>query len=299
MDLEPSMKIAVRLTSIFCLTLMTVSCAAPEARLKEEAEYLGFDRIIVQGTNFKHVVYTNKVKNKGNELHVYLDGDGTPWINNRWISEDPTTRNPLLFRLMSLDTEQAVYLGRPCYHGFSDTPPCHPGLWTNERYSAVVIKTMAAALDHILKPLRTKRVILIGYSGGGTLALLLAEQVQNLQGIVTIAGNLDIEAWSSLHGYAPLIGSKNPAQQPPLNPALFQLHLAGGKDQNVPVSLIRPTAQHQDSAQLLLMPEFDHTCCWEEIWPMVLKNLMLHANNPELSTNKKALPFIYRLLSGR
>lgn len=286
MSLESSMKVVSRLIYIFWLTLLIAGCATPEARLKQEAKYLGFNRRIVQGTDFKHVVYTNKVQNKGNELHVYLDGDGTPWINNRWISEDPTTRNPLLFRLMSLDTAPAVYLGRPCYHGFSDTPPCQPGLWTNERYSAVVIKTMAVALEQILKSLRTKRVVLIGYSGGGTLAMLLAEQVQNLQGIVTIAGNLDIEAWSSLHGYAPLIGSRNPAQRPPLNPALFQLHFVGGKDQNVPVSLIQPTVLHQYLAQLVIMPEFDHTCCWEKIWPSVLNNIQSYAKKPELLTGK-------------
>jgi len=273
MALEPSMKVVVRLISIVCLTLTIVSCTAPEVRLQQEAMRLGFNRTIAQGTEFKHVVYTNNARNRGDELHVYLDGDGTPWINNRWISEDPTPRNPLLLRLMSLDTMPAVYLGRPCYHGFSDTPPCEPGLWTNERYSEVVVKTMAAALDHILKPLRMRRVVLIGYSGGGTLAMLLAEQVQNLRGIVTISGNLDVEAWSSLHGYAPLIGSKNPAQQPPLNPALFQLHLAGSKDQNVPVSLIQPTVLHQYSAQLIVLPEFDHTCCWEKIWPSVLNNI--------------------------
>jgi hypothetical protein len=245
-----------------------------------EAERLGFNQSIVQGTGFKHVVYSNKAQNNSEELHVYLDGDGTPWLNNRWISDDPTPGNPLLFRLMSIDSAPAVYLGRPCYHGFSDTPPCEPGLWTHERYSMVVIKTMAVALEQILKPLETKKVILIGYSGGGTLAMLLAEHIQNLQGIVTIAGNLDINAWSRLHDYSPLIGSKNPAQQSPLNPALFQLHFAGGKDQNVPVSLIQPTVLRQYNAQLEVMPEFDHTCCWEKIWPSVLKNIQLRANNP-------------------
>jgi hypothetical protein len=285
------MKGVVRLISIFCLALLIVSCATPEVRLKQEAKHLGFNRSIVQGTEFKHVVYTNKARNKGDELHVYLDGDGTPWINNRWISEDPTPKNPLLFKLMSLDPAPAIYMGRPCYHGFSDTPPCEPGLWTNERYSAVVIKTMAAALEQILKFLRTKRVVLIGYSGGGTLAMLLAEQVPNLQGIVTIAGNLDIEAWSRLHGYAQLIGSKNPAQQPPLNPALFQLHFAGGKDQNVPVSLIQPTVLHQYSAQLVVIPEFDHTCCWEKIWPSVLKNIESHTKLPATNLRRNVITY--------
>jgi pimeloyl-ACP methyl ester carboxylesterase len=275
------MKIVVRLIGVFSLALMIVSCATPSARLNQEAMRLGFNRSIVQGAGFKHVVYTNKTRGKSDELHVYLDGDGTPWINNRWVAEDPTPRNPLLFQLMSLDAAPAVYLGRPCYHGFSDIPPCNPGLWTNERYSMVVIKTMAVALEQILNSLRTQRVVLIGYSGGGTLAMLMAGQIKNLQGIVTIAGNLDIEAWSSLHGYEPLIGSKNPARQQPLNPTLSQLHLAGGKDQNVPVSLIQPTVLHQHSARLVVIPEFDHACCWEKVWPSVLNDIRSYAQKPE------------------
>lgn len=284
------MEYVVRLINIFCLTLMIVSCATPDVRLKREAKRLGFNRTIVQGTEFKHVVYTNNAQNKGDELHVYLDGDGTPWINNRRVSDDPTPRNLLLFRLMLLDTAPAVYLGRPCYNGFSASPPCEPRFWTDERYSTTIVNTMSVALEKILKSLRTKRVVLIGYSGGGALAMLLAEQVQNLQGIVTIAGNLDIEAWSSLHNYSPLAGSNNPARLPPLNPALFQLHLAGGKDKNVPVTLIRPTVLHQHSAQLVVIPEFDHTCCWEKIWPSVLKNIELQANNPDSSAKKTLRP---------
>lgn len=285
MRLKASRKNIARLINIFSLTLI-VGCVAPEVRFEQEAKRLDFAGSIVQGTGFKHVVYASKAQNNVDELHVYLDGDGSPWINHRRVSEDPTPRNPLLLRLMSLDTVPSVYLGRPCYLGLSETPPCEPGLWTNERYSMMVIKTMAVALERVLKPLHIKTVILIGYSGGGTLAMLLAGQVQNLQGIVTIAGNLDIAAWANLHGYSPLIGSENPARQPPLNPALFQLHMAGGKDQNVPVSLIQPTVLHQHSAQLVVIPEFSHTCCWEKIWPSVLNNIRSYAKKPGLPTGK-------------
>ncbi len=283
------MKFVMRLINIYCLILVIVSCATPAVHFKQEAKRLGFIQTIVQGTDFKHVVYTNNAQSKGDVLHVYLDGDGTPWVNNRWVSEDPTPKNPMLLRLMSLDPAPTAYLGRPCYHGFSDTVPCEPSLWTDKRYSTIVVKTMAVALEQILKLVRTKTVVLIGYSGGGTLAMLLAPQIQNLGGIVTIAGNLDIETWSSLHSYAPLLGSMNPAQQHPLDPKLFQLHLAGGKDQNVPVNLIQPTVFLQYSAELIVIPEFDHICCWEKIWPSVLKTIQLYTNNPESFVNKKTL----------
>lgn len=278
---------------ICCLIPLMAGCSSPEIRLDQEAQHLNFKRTIVQGTEFEHVVYINNAQNQNTELHVYLDGDGVPWINNRRVSVNPTPRNPLLLRLMSLDTAPSVYLGRPCYHGFSDTPPCHPGLWTDQRYSSTIVKTMAVALKQLLKQLNKKRAVLIGYSGGGTLAMLLARHLKNAPGIVTVAGNLDIEAWSHLHGYSTLAGSLNPARQPPLDTTLFQWHYAGGKDRNIPVSLIQPTVLRQHSARLVVIPEFDHTCCWEKIWPSVLKNIQLDVNNPASSANIKKLGAAY------
>ena len=263
----------------FFLILILAGCAAPELLFEQEAKRLNFHRTIVPGTTFKHVVYINEIQDDSDDLHVYLDGDGSPWINNRWISEDPTPRKLLVFRLMAQDTLPAVYLGRPCYHRLSETPPCEPSLWTNNRYSMAVVTTMAAAIGQVTKLLHKKRVVLIGYSGGGTLAMLLAGQLKDVLGIVTIAGNLDIEAWTQLHGYSPLSGSINPAQQPPLNQKLFQLHYAGEKDENIPVRISRATVRNQHSAHLTLMPKFDHYCCWEKAWPLILKDIQLHSIN--------------------
>ena len=259
---------------IICsLIPLIFGCTAPETRLNNEAQHLNFTRTVVRGTEFDHVVYLNQKQNKNSALHVYLDGDGTPWINNRWVSENPTTRNPLLLRLMSLENGPAIYLGRPCYHGFSHAPPCRSSLWTNQRYSLPVIESMTAALKKILKQLNNRKPVLIGYSGGGTLAMLMVERIPDLQGIVTIAANLDTDAWARLHGYSQLVGSINPARQPPLDSRLFQRHYAGSNDRNVPASLIKPTVLRQHSAQLVIIPEFDHVCCWEKIWASVLDKI--------------------------
>jgi hypothetical protein len=265
---------------IFCLPLLIMGCTAPEIRLNQEAKRLNFNRVVVQGTEFEHVAYIHKPQNLNDELHVYLDGDGSPWVNHLQISNNPTPRNPLLLRMMALDTVTSIYLGRPCYNGFSATPPCHSSLWTNERYSIRVINTMAIALEHLYKWHPAKKIVLIGFSGGGTLAMLMADRVKGLSGIVTIAGNLDIDAWSHLHGYTPLTGSINPAQQLSLSPKLYQLHLVGGKDENIPLRLIQPTVLHQPSAKLMVIPEFDHSCCWQSIWPSVLKTIQtgIHSN---------------------
>ena len=70
---------------------------------------------------------------------------------------------------------------------------------------------MAAALSDILQRRPYQGLVLIGYSGGGVLAMLLAEQFPATQAVVTVAGNLDTDAWAIEHGYSPLRGSLNPA----------------------------------------------------------------------------------------
>ena len=36
-------------------------------------------------------------------LHVYIEGDGTPYVARHDFAADPTPRNPLMLRLMTLD----------------------------------------------------------------------------------------------------------------------------------------------------------------------------------------------------
>jgi alpha/beta hydrolase fold len=251
-----------------------LGCTAPEVRFLQEAEGYGFEQNIVQGTAFKHVVYLNKLlASNVDAVHIYLDGDGSAWIAQRWASANPTPRNTLILRLMKQDNATSLYLGRPCYHGFSQTFPCNAKLWTSHRYSPTVINSMVAAINNLINEYKSRPIILIGYSGGGTLALLLAEHFPNIAGIITIAANLDINAWTDYHGYSTLFGSLNPAQKKPLQNRIFQLHLAGGRDSNIPVSQIKSFVTRQSSAQLLIFDDYDHHCCWEEIWPSILESI--------------------------
>jgi len=261
----------IRRLALLCgLPLLLAGCAAPEIRLDREAERLHLSRTIVKGTDFQHVVYRNPAPIQDGELHVYLDGDGSPWIRHREIADNPTPRNPLVLRLTAHDPSASVYLGRPCYHGFGAKPPCTAELWTSGRYSKTVIETMSAALQKIRKDLHPQRTVLIGFSGGGALAMLIAERLQGISGIVTVAGNLDPDAWAALHRYSPLTGSENPAKHPPLPETIFQLHLAGAKDTNLPPDLLLPAVRRQPSAKFIVMPDADHDCCWERYWPSLL-----------------------------
>jgi hypothetical protein len=248
------------------------ACSTPAERITNEAADYGFTAQVIESRKFRHQVYRNNPADhtKGAVLHVYLEGDGTPWLNNEKVARDPTSRKSLMLGLMAVDTAPSLYLGRPCYHGFSDSPPCTPDLWTDARYSEDVIVSMAQTLHTLVDREETESLIFFGHSGGGVLAMLLAERFDETQAVVTIASNLDIDAWADMHRYTRLYRSLNPADRAALNPRIRQLHLVGGNDTNVTAQLVKGVESRQENSELVIVPGFDHRCCWQVIWPEVL-----------------------------
>jgi hypothetical protein len=267
---ETSRPLRARQMVVSLIMLAANACSSPTIRFDTEAAHLGYTRTVVRGTEFLHVAYLKSKQQAKEAVHVYLEGDGLPWINHSFVARDPTPRDALMLRLMQLDPAPSILLGRPCYHGMSDTPPCSPIFWIQARYSEPVVASMAAALDRLLGVTHKHGVVFLGYSGGGVLAMLLAERFPSSLGLVTIAANLDIAAWTRYHGYTELTGSLNPAERPPLRPTIVQLHLAGAQDTNVPPDLIYPVIARQRRAQFYLLENYDHRCCWEKIWPLIL-----------------------------
>lgn len=242
------------------------STTMPAREFDRQAMELSLLRAEVAGRGFTHIVYANGKSPGANGLNVYIGSDGTPWNGNR-PSEDPTPRNPLALRLMASDPGAAIYLGRPCYHGAADSAGCGARLWTSGRYSREVIDSMEAALKRHLSSHDVGSVRLIGYSGGGCIAALLAKRVPEADSLVTIAANLDIVAWADYFAYLPLVDSLNPADLPRLEPQLRQLHLVGSRDRNVPPQTIERFRNVQSTAEFRFFDDFDHVCCWESEWP--------------------------------
>ena len=258
---------------VLLISMICTACVAPAILVDEEAASQGFERLTVWGTNFPHRVYLNNAKSYSGNLHVYIEGDGLPWLLPGTVSPDPTPRNPLMLRLMAQDTEPSIYLGRPCYFGFAQTQPCNHWWWTDGRFASEVVDSMATALERLMSRHKDASVVLIGHSGGGALAMLLASRPINITAVITLAGNLDTEAWIQQHHFRPLSGSLNPALMATLDKRITQLHFQGGRDQNIPPTLVSRFAVHQPHAHFKIYPEFDHHCCWEDKWPEILKML--------------------------
>lgn len=249
---------------------LLAGCATPAERFADTAGALGLERQIQTGSGFRHLLFWRNSGRPSAVLHVYLDGDGTPDIVG-YPAADPTPRNPLMLRLLALDPGPAVLVGRPCYYGLAADGSCHPRLWTDERYSDAVVTSMAAVVREILARGPYRSVAWFGHSGGGALAVLLAGRVAESAAVVTVAANLDTDAWTAARGARRLAGSLNPARQPPLPMAVLQRHYAGGRDEIVPPEITRRGLT--PAAALTIVPGYDHRCCWEEIWPAVLADL--------------------------
>jgi pimeloyl-ACP methyl ester carboxylesterase len=250
------------------MLLVAAACATPARRFTERASASGLSLEWVGGTTFQHAVFSRS-RAATRSLHVYLDGDGTPAFDGVAAS-DPTPRHPLVLELMARDRGPVLYLGRPCYHGAAPGTPCRSGLWTAERYSEVVVASMATALRRVMDDRGAERLVWFGYSGGGVLAMLLAPRFPETAAVVTVAANLDIDAWTAFHGYAALQGSLNPARQPAWPRQVYRRHYAGEADRVVPTDVVRRGAG--DPSTVVVVPAYDHTCCWPVMWPAIVED---------------------------
>lgn len=226
----------------------------------------------VPGAGYLHHVEAQGAVAGAQRVHVYLEGDGRPYATRHLPATDPTPRRRLARELMALDPSPALYLARPCYEGRARDRGCTSVLWTDARYGEAVVESMAAALEALRKEHGFAHVTLIGYSGGGTLAMLLAPRVPAVDSVLTIAANLDLTAWVARHGYAPLRMSLDPATQPALPADIAQSHLVGADDTNVPPALVERALAHDPAARIGVVAA-GHAKGWTSAWPQLLRQL--------------------------
>ncbi|MFO1368376.1 MAG: alpha/beta fold hydrolase [Marinagarivorans sp.] len=210
------------------------------------------------------------------ELHIYLENDGAAFLSPTQVAANPSLRAQLLvLHLMQLDRNPSLYITRPCYGFAFDALPasCTPGYWTQARYSAEVVQALSQAIDHAKQKLNQTNtpLVLIGHSGGGSLALLIAHTRQDVRKVITLAGNLDTDAWAEFHGYNPLAQSLNPIKQPLLPPSVARWHFAGEQDRVVPPPLINAACAQDPAAHCVLVPLATHTEGWQAQWPSLLE----------------------------
>ena len=252
----------------------STGCVDPRARAAHFAREAGFQEDLVTGSTFRHRIYRHPARagDDSRVLHIYIEGDGRPFLEPTTVALDPTPREPLMLHLMALDPAPSVYLGRPCYFGLSHDRGCDPSYWTLRRFSPEVVDSLAVALSAEVTRSRAREIELYGHSGGGTLAVLLMTRMPNVTRVVTIGANLDTAAWCALHGYTPLLGSLNPAELRLHPRGVRFLHLVGSNDTNTPPEMVESGASRTGAADSVrIIPGYTHNCCWQEIWEGVVR----------------------------
>ncbi|WP_210543996.1 alpha/beta fold hydrolase [Rhodoferax sp. PAMC 29310] len=204
-------------------------------------------------------------------LTVYIEGDGFSWISGSQPSLDPTPIDPLALRLaLAQPAGHAVYLARPCQYVGASLPGCDSRYWTNWRFAPEVIEATRRAVNELKQQHGAQRLTLVGYSGGGAVAALVAVGRHDVQSLVTVAGNLDHRAWTTMQRIDPLAGSLNPADASSALQGVAQWHWVGGRDRVVPLSVAQSYAARFPATQrplVLVEAANDHRCCWVQDWP--------------------------------
>lgn len=204
-------------------------------------------------------------------LNVYIEGDGAAWLTPYHPPRDPTPLEPTALAMAAADPAPAVaYLGRPCqYLDAAELAECSPAYWTDSRFAPEVVNAYMAFIDRLKVATDSARVRLIGYSGGGVLATLLAARRSDIERLVTVASPLAVAEWTVWHKSTPLIGSMDPvmAVTAPLPNAV---HFVGARDDVVPPKLVAG-AIPRVGGRLREVAEFDHQCCWSRDWAKLME----------------------------
>lgn len=199
----------------------------------------------------------------GPVLTVVIEGDGASHDGRGRPSADPTPWR----KAGGLDIARAfpadgpiVWLGRLCQFTLDQDPACRQADWTTGRFSPAAVAAATDAIDQLKARTGAVQVRLVGWSGGGTLAALVAERRTDVEGLITLAAPLDTDTWTAGLGLSPLTGSLNPADGRLAAP---QVHLYGAFDAAVPARGQMAAARALAGAGgVVAVRRQRHECCW-------------------------------------
>jgi len=267
---------------IACLQLL--SCASvtttPRTQSGQAIEDFGFIAIQSDTPIQAYLkIRTAKIRPVGieSDLTIYIEGDGAHWSLQMAPPPNPTPRKSLVVSLATQDQSPFIlYLARPCqYIDIAQFKDCDPSVWTEGRFSSAVIQLANDVIDKVLLDLPKVRLNLVGHSGGGTLATLLAAKRSDVRCLVTLAAPLDIAAWTQSVSVGPLRLSNNPADPNIQLKNTRQTHFFGENDAIVKKESIGNYRNFSNNADFIVISGFDHTKAWADQWPMLQKKSCL------------------------
>ena len=256
-------------------SLLLVSCAfktVPQTANGQSIESLGFNAIPVH-TAFKAYLRIRPSHDAvmAKTLTIYIEGDGASWIFKTIPPRNPTPDKSLVVAMAASDPNQYVlYLARPCqFIDLGIVKECDKSIWTDGRFGDQVITLLNQGIDEVLRLMPPLKLNLVGHSGGGTLATLIAAQRSDVNCLVTIASPLDLSAWTQALAIAPLLKSKNPAEPNANLKQIRQTHYLGENDRIVTKESIGRYRNFPPQTEFITVSGFDHQKYWLEHWPIL------------------------------
>jgi len=264
---------------VFVACLFLFGCAGLPAARDLEVDRIalagGMERAEIHAGRFDLRAYY-RLAEAGKPLAIYIEGDGAAWLTKGRLSADPTPRHPMVLRLAALDpSANVVYLARPCQYNGAGDAVCDPEYWSDKRFSPEVIEAMDEAVSYFAKKAAANSLRLVGYSGGGAVAVILAARRNDVESLLTVAGNLDPEAVNRHHRVSALTGSLDPVNFGQRIAGLPQWHFVGTKDKVIPNYIAQGFVRKIGSPRTARIVQVDgasHHDGWIERWATLLES---------------------------
>ncbi len=211
----------------------------------------------------------SRIEDANQPVTAYIEGDVRGWVPTADPGVDASPDDYLGLRLATLDpAENVVVISRPCQFEIDDAA-CRSETWKNGRLAAQIYTAVNRALDYTVSVVPRARLNLVGYSGGGAIAALLAARRHDVISLRTIAGNLDPNGNGRTHGSVPQNDFIDPMEIAPRLALLPQEHFVGGKDLLIPPFLTENFVKAiglSYCVKVTPIEEASHKTGWEEAW---------------------------------
>jgi alpha-beta hydrolase superfamily lysophospholipase len=131
---------------------------------------------------------------------------------------------------------------------------------------------MNEALEQIVSKYPGVSLELVGYSGGGNVAALLAERRKDVRALRTVAGNLDVAFVNAQHKVTPMPNALSAIDRAATLRHLPQTHFSGEEDTTVPPAVAARFQQAVggDCVRVERVAGMAHGSDWASIWPQLL-----------------------------
>ena len=160
---------------------------------------------------------------KGKPLRIYIEGDGNPNPSDKialyYAEQDPS--------------QNVIYMGRPCQWSEDKLCKSKPEIYKEQRFHPEIIREVEEVVLYLKNKYKAPEIELIGYDGGGTIALNLATQM-NVKRVVTIAGILDTNIYTHQNDLPDMPDAQNPAENLSILADIPQIHYVGKQDEVTP-----------------------------------------------------------------